>query len=623
MKFIQHYLNKEHLIIIFIVILFYGNILNNNYSLDDSFVTQKNNITASGLKSIPRILKSPYIDGNEGFKFDYRPIVKISFAIEHELFGVSPKTSHLINISLYIIGLIILLKVLKILFFNLDSRVPLFSVLLFAILPIHTEVVSSIKNRDVLLCFIFSLLALKNTLQFYESTPRKWKHLIYAIVFLYIALLSKYDALPYIAIIPMCVFIKHQKGYQQFILLFILCAFIFIFIKITRKNVLDSEVMKRHSYFFENPLYLIKDIKLKLITAVNVLGFYIQQCVFPYKMCCYYGFDTIPYNKISLHGYVGIISIPILIYYFIKSFFQKEFLLFIGIFIFTASISMYLNLVKPAVGIVADRFAFFGSLGIVLIAMHFVSKYLFLKLDKKKYLIILSCVVVAICLYITITRNNDWKDQKSIIEADVEKYPNNVYLNYLWAKQIVKHSQENSNIISSQQQKNNFLNAKAYLEKSINSDNKYPNSLNFMSYVLVYLLNDFQGAIPYIDKSLQIRETAELLYYKGICKWELKQNDSCEYFLLKSIKKDSVFYNSYGFLLYNYSQDKAFDKSLQVLNKAIERGVKSVEIYNLLGKTYWQTNNNQLANKYYNLALEIDPSNQEAIKMEKATAQNN
>lgn len=113
MKSLLQYFNKERVLILFTVILFYGNTLQNNYSLDDSFVTQKNNITSTGLKAIPHILTSPYIDGKDGFRHDYRPVVKLSFAIEHELFGVNPKTSHLINILLYIVGLFTLLKTLK------------------------------------------------------------------------------------------------------------------------------------------------------------------------------------------------------------------------------------------------------------------------------------------------------------------------------------------------------------------------------------------------------------------------------------------------------------------------------------------------------------------------------
>lgn len=50
--------------------------------------------------------------------YEYRPIVKLSFAIEHELFGVRPWVGHLINVILYSLCLFLLFKVLQIIFHN-------------------------------------------------------------------------------------------------------------------------------------------------------------------------------------------------------------------------------------------------------------------------------------------------------------------------------------------------------------------------------------------------------------------------------------------------------------------------------------------------------------------------
>jgi len=76
------------------VLLFYGNILKNDYSLDDSIVTEKDNITSKGFRAIPKLLKSYYLERADNMKFEYRPIVKISFAIEHQFFGVNVIISH-------------------------------------------------------------------------------------------------------------------------------------------------------------------------------------------------------------------------------------------------------------------------------------------------------------------------------------------------------------------------------------------------------------------------------------------------------------------------------------------------------------------------------------------------
>ena len=58
MNKLKAYFNKERLIIFMSVLLFYGNILKNDYSLDDSIVTEKDNITSKGFRAIPKLLKS-------------------------------------------------------------------------------------------------------------------------------------------------------------------------------------------------------------------------------------------------------------------------------------------------------------------------------------------------------------------------------------------------------------------------------------------------------------------------------------------------------------------------------------------------------------------------------------
>jgi hypothetical protein len=86
MNKIKTYFNTQRIILIAIVFAFYGNTLKNKYALDDYIVTEKGNMTTQGIKAIPKIIKSYYVDRSEDIKFDYRPMVKISFAIEHELF---------------------------------------------------------------------------------------------------------------------------------------------------------------------------------------------------------------------------------------------------------------------------------------------------------------------------------------------------------------------------------------------------------------------------------------------------------------------------------------------------------------------------------------------------------
>src|SRR5688572_16807972 len=79
----------------------YFNAIFNDYNLDDELVTQNHRLTSKGISAIPEIFQSPYYEDNAGYKYEYRPMVLASFAVEYSLFGDNAQVSHLINVLLY------------------------------------------------------------------------------------------------------------------------------------------------------------------------------------------------------------------------------------------------------------------------------------------------------------------------------------------------------------------------------------------------------------------------------------------------------------------------------------------------------------------------------------------
>lgn len=617
MNKLKAYFNKERLIIFMSVLLFYGNILKNDYSLDDSIVTEKDNITSKGFRAIPKLLKSYYLERADNMKFEYRPIVKISFAIEHQFFGVNVIISHFFNLLLYIIGLYVLFSVLKLLFNNYSPHIAFYSVLLFAIMPIHSEVVASLKNRDILICFILCMLSFKYYLIFLINDQKKWKFLLFSAISFYIAFLTKFDVLPFIAIIPILAYIKKSAKIKHVILFFGLAALTAVLFKLTKYTLLEKDVTKRVFNYFENPLFFEKGMSYKLIALCNSLGFYIQQSIFPIKQCSYYGIETISVSKLQFQGIIGIISIPLLSIGIIKTFLKKDFVIFSGLFIFCASVSIYLNFVIPVVGIVADRFAFFNSIGIAILFIGLYEKYKHKINISEMNLKILGGAIFIFFTVITINRNCDWKNLNTLTTADVNKFDKNVFLNYKQGLNLATESLDKNNKLTNVERKNKLIEARKYLEKSITLYSNYPSSLSYLSYILIYYFNEFGVAIPYLNKAISLKPTTELFFYKAICMRETKQKDSSEFFLKKCLALDLNYLNAYNLLMYDYNESGQFEKTIALCNNAINAGVNAIEIYNTLGKTYWQMKNNVEAVKYYKKALEINPSNEEALTMVK------
>ena len=198
-------LKYKYLFFLVIAFILYGNTIQNSYSIDDDFVTN-HSFTTKGFSSIKKIFTTPYSLNDEGKGFEYRPIVKLSFAIEHGFFGVNPKTSHFINILLYAITLILLYKVLLVVFGEEKKNFIFFTVILFAFIPFHTEVIASLKNRDIILCYIFSMLSFLQFDLFLKT--RKIQFLIIGITLMITAFLSKFDALPLLLLFPILLFKK-------------------------------------------------------------------------------------------------------------------------------------------------------------------------------------------------------------------------------------------------------------------------------------------------------------------------------------------------------------------------------------------------------------------------------
>lgn len=614
---IKHYFNKQRLLLVFVVFLLYGNTLKNGYSLDDSIVTESSNITATGIKAIPTILRSYYLERAHDVKSEYRPLSKMAFALEHELFGVDARVSHAINLLLYILALFVLYEVLLLLFSEYDKAIAFYCVLLFAVMPIHVEVVSSLKNREVLLSFILSMMAFRHFLLFFESGFKRWVSLIIACLCFYLSFFAKVDSLPLIAIIPVLAYAKTALRLKQVPVFLVLLAGLYLAFDFTKRSALGGD-LSRGVFYFENPLFFHHEFIYRIIATFNSLGFYIIQDLFAFKQSCYYGFDAIPVLRLSWHGWLGILAAPLLVYGLIYSFRKKNLLLFSGLFIFCASVSMYLNLAQPAVGIVADRFAFLSSLGAAISVVALMQQHFGLTpvLSRNmKLAALLTGIVFGVTIFL---RNHDWKTLDTLLLADQPKYPNSAFLNYRLGLSLVQGvEQKRTKPASAVQQRELFIRAKNLVETSVRIDPSYVVSRSYLCYIYIYLLNDFNAALPHVNIGLSQEKNTELYFFKAICMRETGRPDSAEVYLKKCLELDPGYTNAYNLLSYDYDQSKQYQKTIDLYSGALAKGINTLAANNGLGKTYWQMGDTSQALIYYQRALVIDPQNEEANAMVK------
>lgn len=204
---------KPYLIIAVFSFFLYGNTVFNKYNLDDELVTsvseaKLHKLTSKGISALPEIFKSNYYSDDQGYSYEYRPLVLASFAIEHSLFGDNPHVGHFINTLLYSLLCLLMLLVLSLLLTGYSTLLPLLITLFFAAFPLHTEVVASLKNRDELLALSGGMGALYCFLHYADR--RNLLFLLGGALCFAAAMLSKQTIISFVLLIPMLLFLFRE-----------------------------------------------------------------------------------------------------------------------------------------------------------------------------------------------------------------------------------------------------------------------------------------------------------------------------------------------------------------------------------------------------------------------------
>ena len=184
-------ITKYSLFLGFIAFCIYANTLQNGYALDDLTAIQDNSLVRKGITAIPEILSTPYHYGSfrareNGPAIDdlYRPLSLVIFSIEYQIVGDNPVLGHLANLLLYAGCVILFFLFLYNLFKRQRPALAFIGALLFALHPIHTEVVANIKSADELLCFFFGLLSLNTFMKYLDDNDSRF--LISGLIFYFL-----------------------------------------------------------------------------------------------------------------------------------------------------------------------------------------------------------------------------------------------------------------------------------------------------------------------------------------------------------------------------------------------------------------------------------------------------
>ncbi|HRD40040.1 MAG TPA: hypothetical protein PLC65_15545, partial [Bacteroidia bacterium] len=328
--------------------------------------------------------------------------------------------------------------------------------------------------------------------------------------------------------------------------------------------------------------------------------------------------NTIPvYELASVYALAGLVSGAWLLWQFYKRF-RKPDILWYGILFFGGSISMYLNILTPVAGIVADRFMFFASIGfclMVVFGLYFYNnvtiKITSLK-DLKSTQKTIGFISLLIFTGMIIKRNGEWKSKLVLFESDVKKYPNSVKLSLLSSAQVMIHINDKSDVIPDNQKLQKVRNAEKVLLNAIKVDPTCDVCYNNIAHILLSVENDPASAMPYLMEGFKRDSTKkETACNIGIALYRLGKPVDAKKYLIKAVELDvqHEFTVPYEVLQDLYMKTNP-NEGVNYFTKELQKGYNQEFLNVLLGKSYFEAGDTLNSIKYYQQALIINPNNQ-------------
>ncbi len=432
----------------------YANTIGHEYALDDNSVLKDSYIVREGVTNVPAIFTQRYRQGYFGDASTmYRPVSIAMFATEWSISKDNPHLYHFINVLMFALGCGLLFLTLRLIMNKYSIWIPIITSALFAVHPLHTEVVANIKSRDELLIFFFGILALFLLWQHLRTKDNKF--LFLSLLAYTVALFSKENAINFLGVIPLTLFFFSKLPLDKIAtksLYYLIPTAIFLII---RFKILGSLAGKESDHSpIDNFMVLLPWLEQKA-TSMLIMGKYLWLHFVPAPLMCDYNYNTIPGTNfgdwkvfLSTIIHVGMAG------YAIYSLLKNKNVIAYGILFYLGNMVLYSNFFMLIGAPMGERFAFMGSLGIMIVIAYLLTFFLgktvdneninsFSTLTQGKTALMGVCIpIILLFAYMSFDRNMDWKNSYTLYSADIEKAPNGSRMHGYMGVEFVKLAKE-------------------------------------------------------------------------------------------------------------------------------------------------------------------------------------
>ncbi len=465
------------------------------YVLDDQIVLTNNTYTKQGVNGIKDILTKESMSGRFGGQKDlivgarYRPLSLVTFALEYQFVGLNPFVSHLINVLLYGLLAVLLYRVLSLCFPIKEQwyfSLAFLASLLFVVHPVHTEVVANVKGRDEIMTLLGALAALYYAIRYVQKS--KWIYLLLSGIVFFLALLSKENALTFLAVVPLTLYFFKNASFKQIgitLAPLMIASLAYLVIRYQVIGYFLSADGREITDIMNNPFYGL-NASDKMATVFYTLGLYLKLLIFPHPLT----HDYYPYQipiigwgdmraiiPLVLHIGLGVLALLGL---------KKKSILSYGILFYLATLSIVSNVPFTVGTFMNERFIFIPSIGFCLIVVWLLKDQLAKWMNGKQVAKTIGLGILALMTvgfgWKTVDRVPDWKNRLTLNTSGASASPNSARANCFLGTAIFEEEYRNE---TNQQKKKELIKEVAYfIDRALSIYPTYGSALTMHSGVV-------------------------------------------------------------------------------------------------------------------------------------------
>lgn len=581
----------ELLILFLLPFVLYGSTVGYEYVLDDAIVYSENAYVKQGTEGLGDIFqresftgylveqgRDPNADLVSGAR--YRPLSIANFALEHELWGLDPGPSHLVNVLFYALTCLLLFRVLH--FIAPPSKetswyaaLPFLASLLFLAHPVHTEVVANIKGRDEIMALLLSLATFYYVFRYLQS--KQVLHIGLACGVFFLAILAKENSLTFLGVIPLALLLLTRIPRKRYIEILAPLGGVVVVYLLVRVDVIGFLFSGKEITALMNNPFVEASSGEKYATITYTLGRYLGLSFFPHPLTHDYYPYHIPIVQwghpgviLALLAHIGLIALAI----WQRN--KSRILTFsIGLYFMTLFITS--NIPFPVGTFMNERFLFMPSVGVCL-ALAYVLVRLLPRWQANLRMagLALGALVVVGFTVKSFARIPDWTNEYTLNAAAIEVSENSARANQFYAYSLytayvsTRDSSKAAGVpVDRELQMRRLETALPYVTKALEIHPTYSQSLECKGGVLAGYIEMGQPLDVVMEEFVQVA-TSDL---------QIPFNDL--------------------FLRYANSRGQAPDAM--------------VSFYHRVGYAHWwvQKRNAELARKYLNYGLQVVPGHPE------------